>query len=302
MRLRCQLVGAAFAALVCAATGVARADARADLEKAHNAYIAHKYEDAEGRLRALLDPKTSTLKDPDAIADARMYLGAVLLAEKKNEEAASVFDALVIDRQSYEPDPLRVNLEAIDAFTDAKARNREKVAAMQAEQVRLAQEEKARLESERQKQALRLAMLEKMASTELVVERHSRWLALVPFGVGQFQNGQTADGWLFLVAEGLLASGTVVASGLSVYYEEKAFTASQQKDENAASAYARAGHWAAITDDVIAGGLVMAMVGGIVHAQATFVPERAEVRTRALPPLSLAPIIGPGGIGIVGRF
>jgi hypothetical protein len=302
VRPRRELVGAAFAALVCAAPVVARADARADLEKAHNAYIAHKYDDAESRLRALLDPKTSTLKDPDAIADARMYLGAVLLAEKKNEEAATVFDSLVIDRQSYEPDPLRVNLEAIDAFTDAKARNREKVAAMQAEQVRLAQEEKAKLENERQKQATRLAMLEKMASTELVIERHSRWLALVPFGAGQFQNGQTADGWLFLVGEGLLASATAVASGLSVYYEEKGFTASQQKDAGTATAYTHAAHWAGITDEVIAGGLVMAMVGGIIHAQATFVPERVEVRTRALPPLSLTPIIGPAGIGIIGRF
>src|ERR1019366_3268638 len=118
-------------------------------------------------------------------ADARMYLGAVLLAEKKNEEATSVFDSLYLDNREYQPDPLRVTLEAIDAFTDAKARNREKAAAMQAEKARQAEEEKTRLEAERQKQALRLAMLEKLAATEVVVERRSRWLALVPFGVGE---------------------------------------------------------------------------------------------------------------------
>ena len=38
------------------------ADAVSDLEKAHNAYVAHKYDDAEARLRALLDPRAGTLE------------------------------------------------------------------------------------------------------------------------------------------------------------------------------------------------------------------------------------------------
>ena len=102
---------------------------------------------------------------------------------------------------------MRVALEAIDALTDAKARLRDKLNARKAEEFRKVQEEKAKLEVEHQKQVLRLAMLEKLATTEVVVERHSRWLSLVPFGVGQFQNGQTAEGWLFLTAEGLFAAG-----------------------------------------------------------------------------------------------
>ena len=80
------LVAASLAALICATPGLAQADAKSDLEKAHNAYMAHKYDEAESRLRALLDPATTSLKDPDSIADARMYLAAVLLAEKKSEE------------------------------------------------------------------------------------------------------------------------------------------------------------------------------------------------------------------------
>ena len=36
--------------------------------------------------------------------------------------------------------------------------------------------------------------LEKLASEETVIHVNSRWLALVPFGVGQFQNRQTALG------------------------------------------------------------------------------------------------------------
>jgi TM2 domain-containing membrane protein YozV len=297
-----RVVAASIVALVCAAPGLARADAKDDLEKAHNAYVTRRYDDAEARLRTLLDPAGNGLKDADLIADARMYLAATLLAEGKNEAAASTLEDLLIARPDYQADPLRVALEAIDALTDAKARLRDKLAAMQAEKVRRAQEEKAKLEAERQKQVLRLAMLEKLATSEVVVERHSRWLSLVPFGVGQFQNGQTAEGWLFLTAEGLFAAGTVVAAGYAYAYEEQAWKYHEQGNSAAQSAYTSAAHWAAITDDVLAGGFVLAAAAGIIHAEATYVPERVQVRKREIPPLSLTPVVGPTGIGVVGRF
>jgi hypothetical protein len=282
--------------------GLAHADARSDLEKAHNAYVAHRYNDAETRLRTLLDTRTGTLKDPDTVADARMYLGATLLAENKNDEAAATFEGLLIERPEYQADPFRVSLEAIDALTDARARVRDKLDAIQAEKVRKAQQEKARLEGERQKQALRLVMLERMASTEVVIERHSRWLALVPFGVGQFQNGQNAGGWVFLVAEGLLTGASVVASGLSFYYEQQAFTAASNNNASSVVAYEKLAKWSAITDDVLVGALAATMVGGVVHAEATFVSEKVTTRKREIPPLSLMPFVGPTGIGIAGRF
>jgi hypothetical protein len=278
---------------------LAWADARADLEKAHNAYAAHKYDDAETRLRALLDAKVSELRDPENIADARMYLGATLLAEKKNDEAAATFEQLLLEKDDYQPDPLRVSLEAIDALVDARSRLRDRLAAVQAARALKAQEEKAKLEAERQKQALRLAMLEKLATTETVIERHSRWIALVPFGAGQFQNGQTVEGWLFLASEAMLAAGGAVAAGLSTYYSGRATDTYNARVFATASTYRDAAYWAAITGDALAGGLLLVGIAGIVHAQATFVPEKRETRPRAIPPLSIAPIVGPAAAGFV---
>jgi tetratricopeptide (TPR) repeat protein len=278
----------------------ARADARSDLEKAHNAYVAHRYEDAEDRLRTLL--ASGELKDPDSIADARMYLGAVLLAEKKDEEAARTFEKLLDDDPEYRADPLRVSLEAVDALTDARTRMSEQLAAKQAQKVRDAQAAQARLEEEKQRQARRLAMLEELAKTEVVVERHSRWLALVPFGAGQFQNGQTTEGWLFLIGEGLLGGGSIVASSLSYYYLRQAYDLQSRANFSTANGYDQASRLSAVTADVLAGAFVLSAVAGIVHAQATFVPEKVEARPRPLPPLSLQPAVGPTGIGIVGRF
>ena len=290
--------GLAFVALVAGLlwTSVgergARADAVSDLEKAHNAYVAHKYDDAENRLRALLDPHTGTLKDPDIIADARMYLGAAFLAQAKKAEAESVFQQLLRDKPDYQPDPLRVSLLATDALIDTKSRMREELSASLVEKVRQAQEEKAKIESERQKSALRLAMLEKLASEETLVRSNSRWFALVPFGAGQFQNGQTALGWAFLTTESLLLVGSAVGQIVTLYNEGQANDALKSRAGTQYQYHGRA-YDAFVTGNLFTAGLALVAIAGIVHAQVTFVPERVEVRPRALPPLSLEPIVVP---------
>ena len=152
---------------------------------------------------------------------------------------------------------------------------RDKLAAIQAEKVRQAQAAQAKLEEEKQRQARRLAMLEELASTETVIERHSRWFALVPFGAGQFQNGQTAEGWLFLIGEGLLAGGSVVASGLSVYYGAAAKRASRARSGRPPRRYDHASQLAAITGDVLAGAFVL---DGARAASST--PRRRSSRRR----------------------
>jgi len=289
------------AALVIGGSTVAYADALSDLEKAHSAYVAHKYDEAETRLRALLDARTGPLKDADNVADARMYLGAVLVAQSKRDEALRVFEQLILEKPDYEPDPLRVSLESIDVFLDVRSRLRDKLAAIQAERVRKTQDERAKIEAERQKAAARLAMLERLASEEIVVEKNSRWEALVPFGVGQFQNGQDGLAGIFLTAELALALGSVAGAGLTLYDAGQANEALARHDASA-TAYQQHAQLAAIVGDVFAAGFFLSAAGGIVHAELTFVPERTEVRKRALPPLSLSPFVGPTGVGVAGRF
>jgi hypothetical protein len=289
------------AALLAMATRQARADGQADLEKARNAYVAHKYEDAELRLRALLDAKTGGLDSADAIADARMYLGAVLLAEAKKDEANGAFERLLLDKPDYQPDPLRVSLEAIDALIDARTRLKDRLAAIQAEKARQAEAEKAKALLEKQKAEARVAMLEKLASEEVVTEHNSRWLALVPFGVGQFRNGQLSLGYTLLVGESLLGAGSIVGAALTLYNNGQTEAAVLRGDGTAPGYNARA-QQAAIVGDVFGGAFVLAALVGVVHAQLTFVPERTTVRRRQLPSLTLAPVVGPAGIGITGTF
>jgi hypothetical protein len=297
--VRHPLVVPAVALLVAGAVD-ARADALSDLEKAHSAYVAHKYGDAEKRLRELLDAKTGTLKDADSIADARMYMAAVLLAEGKKEEAGDMLETLLLDKPDYQPDPLRVSLQAVDALIDARSRLREKLAAMQAEKVRAAEQEKAKVEAARQKAAMRLAMLEKLASEEVVIERRSRWIALVPLGVGQFQNGDDVLGAVFLTGESLLALGSVVCAAMTLVRVGQSNDA-YGHEGTIAQQYADQAHEWFLAGGFFVGGLALVAGAGILHAELTFVPEHVEVRKRALPPLALSLVVGPV-VGLSGRF
>ena len=53
----------------------------------------------------------------------------------------------------------------------------------------------------------------------IVYERHSYLLSFVPFGAGQFQNGDRRKGWLFFGAESALAAVSVgaFATNLALY-------------------------------------------------------------------------------------
>jgi hypothetical protein len=297
VRSRSAWVTAAVFVLV-VATRPAYADALGDLEKGYSAYAAHKYSEAEARLRALafLDAKAADLKEPDITADARMYLGSVLVAEGKKEDASGVFEKLLKDKPDYEPDRLRVPLEAIDAFIDVKTRLRAELERIQAEKVQREQADRAKAEAMKQKAAQRLAMLEKLAGEETVVQQNSRWLAILPFGVGQFQNGQTDLGWVFLSSQSLLALGSAVAAVISAYEAGQSNDAVSRKDRAAAESYRVNASNAAIGANLMAGGFVLAAVIGAIQAELTFVPERISVRKRALPTLSLSPV------GLAGVF
>jgi tetratricopeptide (TPR) repeat protein len=296
--LRSTFSSAALVALFLGPASIARADAVGDLEKGYSAYAARKYAEAETRLRTLLGASSRELNDPDKLADARMYLGAVLVAEARKEEASGIFETLLKEKPDYDPDRLRIQLEAIDAFIDVKTRLRAELEKIQQEEAQRKQAERARAELERQKAPLRLAMLEKLATEEHVVEHNSRWRALIPFGVGQFQNGQDGLGWVFFSSQALLAVGSVVGAAVSLYESSQESDALILNQRATAMAYRSTAYNAAIGGDLLAGGFLLTAIIGAVHAELTFVPEVVHVRKRDLPRLS----ISPGGLGLSGRF
>jgi hypothetical protein len=153
-----------------------------------------------------------------------------------------------------------------------------------------------------------------MASEEVVIEPHSRLLALVPFGAGQLQNGEKTLGWTLLASEGALLATTGV---LFLVYRVDVTNAS---DAHAAGDQTREQGWidrakaARVANLVVNGVLGATALAGIVQAQVAFVSERRDKKVRAIPPaVTLAPLVAPvtgvaegtvrgGMMGVVGTF
>ena len=130
-----------------------------------------------------------------------------------------------------------------------------------------------------------LPVIEQMAREDVTVRRNSRLVALVPFGVGQFQNGQRVLGWTLFGTEVAFATASVVTFFLKQNIEQQ-FSPSVNRSEAQ-----RLRNLAAQANWVTFGLFAATALGGVAHAQVTFVPEFREVRERALP----APVSMPTG-------
>jgi hypothetical protein len=278
--------------------GVARADEQGDLDKARAAYLARRYDEAERRFRTMLDPVNGTIHDPTLLSRARMYWGAVALAKNSAVQATAIFEKLLLDDPTFEPDPLSFPADVINAFIDTRARMRERLSAMAAEQARRDAERRAKEEAERKRQAEHLAMVERLASEEKITDQHSRWIAALPFGVGQFQNGHPGLGWFFLASEAALTLGGSIALPFYSYNRSKGFSAYEVANVTVANEYLARANTARYVNAAMLGTALGVGAVGILQAELAYVPDVVIVRHRPLPDArasqpSFAPALSP---------
>ncbi len=300
--LRRLLAIAAFGALTLGASA-ARAEPRAELEKARAAYLARNWAEAEERVRVLVDPKTG-VKDRAIVSQGRMILGASLLAQGKKDAATDVFEKLILEDPTFEPDPLGFPGEVINTFIDTRAQLAERIKNAAVTAAKLEAERKAREEAEREKQRVWLEKVKAQAQEEKITVRHSRLVASVPFGVGQFQNDQPVLGWIFLGTEAALVAGTVVTLPMYLYARRR-----EQEERNGRDIERKADQYDQRADDIqlvnlgLVGAFAAVAVAGVVQANLVFQPEKEERKKRELPPVGrLSPIVTPlaGGGAYVG--
>lgn len=293
--LRCP---SAFAAAVLAGVLIASPafalSEQAEIDKARAAFVIKNYRDVETRLTHLLEG-TNLLRDPGNIAQARMFLGAALVEQHRESEAVPIFERLLLEDPQFDPDPLTFPSKTLEVFIDTRAQMRDRLAAKAAEEARRAAEQRRRQEEERQLQAKRLATLEKMAGERSITVKHSRIVASLPFGIGQFQNGQQALGAFFLAAEAALILGSIITVPLYINARDR------QNDEIAgfdlqkqAAGYrdrALDARTANIAFNVL---FAVTAASGIAQAHVAFVPQSSETKKRPIPPpVTIRPQGGP---------
>jgi tetratricopeptide (TPR) repeat protein len=294
-RIEARLVALVVVVLAMLTAAPARADARAELEKARASFLARNWTDAEERLRVLLDPK-SGLMERSLVSQARMYLGASLLSQGKKEDAKEVFEKLVLDDPTFDPDPLSFPGDAINTFIDVRSSLLEQIRNAQQTAARLAAEKRAREAAEREKQREWFEKVKAQAAEEKITVRHNRIIASLPFGVGQFQNGQPVLGWLFLGTEIAAIGGTAVTYGMYAYARSRENEELRRPggDVNRLVAqYHQRAEDLRVVNLGFAGAFAAIAAIGIVQAHLAYVPESPEKKKRDLPPLSVRPSSKP---------
>ena len=286
----------------------ARADDLSDFEHARASYDAQRYAEAVQKLELLVGGDTPRLTTRAIVLEARKYLGASYLFVARRVDAERQFTLLLRDDPQYQLDPTTFPAEVREVFAAVRARleaeARERAAAHDREEAARRAEEAARL----LRDADRLEHLRLLASTETFVEEHDRWIAALPFGIGQFQNGHTGLGIAFAVAEGTLAATAITMAALHYALPSATGYIDFEHPTLDMAAVRRLDTAYFVTNYVAMGLLAAVLVVGLVDAELRFVPSVTRTRPRivaaetqpALPSATLS--LGPGSATFSVRF
>ena len=174
-----------------------------DFERGKNAFARGEYGRALELLRPLVYPDVR-LESEGEVVQAHRMLGVASLYENDQESARREFRKLLELRPDYRFDPLLDPPRVVDFFNGVVRDEERELFALEAK----------RKKREAELAARHLRELEEQRARETVVvrmERHSYAVAYLPFGAGQFQNGDSRKGWFFLGTEAVLAAASLGA-------------------------------------------------------------------------------------------
>lgn len=288
------LVGLTAAAIVLPlAPAHVRANDFAEFEAARAAYDAQDYALAAKRFEALGGGDTPALTNRSLLLESKKYLGASYLFVGKLPLAEAEFERLLRLDPQYVLDPIAFPEDVQRLFNKVKTRlDAERRTAE--EQQRRESERGIRAETKRQTaEQQRWARLVEVAETEHVTEVRSRWVALMPFGIGQVQNGHGSLGAILAVSEGSLLLIGFVSWLVHEDLRGQNPIASQRDEFSVTERVAR------YTNQVSMGLFGALAITGIIDAQVRFEGDHEGTRKRTLPSdLINPPELSIGGEGL----
>lgn len=168
-----------------------------DLERARQSFRAGDFQTAQPLLSFLLYP-TPRLARSDDLLEAHVLLGACGFEIGDRAMARREFEQALYLSADSSLDPLLFSADAMRFFEDTKA----------------ALEERKRRNAEKLALAEERERLLKYRESLIVYEVRPFYVNFVPFGAGQFQNGQRTKGLLFSTAQALTFAAS---AGIWVY-------------------------------------------------------------------------------------
>ena len=181
-----------------AATLALASPATEDFDRGKTAFGRAEYARAIDILRPLLYPDIRLDSEGDVVQAHRM-LGVAHLFENQPDEAKREFRKLLELRPDYHFDPLLDPPRVVEFFNGVRKEEENEIAALEVARKKRDDALAARRQQEADARCTAL--------TRVVTEtRHSYAVNFIPFGAGQFQNGQRRKGWAFLSIEAALGA------------------------------------------------------------------------------------------------
>ena len=243
------------------------------LEALQQARAEFDYGD-HGRVVRLLAPNAAKIENPSLRAEAFRLLGTSLFYRDKQEQAAAAFMELLRLEPDEELDPFYSSTKAI-AFFDEVKKNAEQMLRpireakqREAEERRKAAETEAaqRRQREQDEEARKLLALRPPTILERRVVQREFWVSLLPFGIGQMQNGDQNLGTVLATSQ-IITGATSAGSALLIEALRDRSTGKFSAGSYNIATRLQYSKW-------IGAGLFYALwAGGAIHAAIRFKPE-----------------------------
>jgi tetratricopeptide (TPR) repeat protein len=182
-----------------------------ELQRGRYAFDRGEFNRAVEIVRPLLYPEIR-LQSEKQIIQAHRILGVSYLFEREQTEATAEFRKLLQLSPDYHFDPLLDPPEVVDFFNTVRKDYSNELAQLEAKRKEL---ESARRRDQEVCENLRAGptVIEKRVGRNVFAAN------FIPFGTGQFQNGQRGKGWAFLSVEAALGAVSVgaFATNLALY-------------------------------------------------------------------------------------
>lgn len=262
------------------------ADELSEFESARRQYERQNYEKAARGLESLVGGVVPRATNPVVRLEARKYLGATYLFLGKKEAAREQFRSLVEEDPEYGIDPVAFPEAVVSSFEEVQKEVLAERAAREALEAKRRQEERSDELEALLEQQERIQMLEKLAAAETVERVNSRWIAALPFGIGQFQNQDRSLGIMFAVTE-----TAFLAASIATFIGHNSLRGENPAPEEIARAQRveralRIGNWVSV------GAFASFAIAGVVEAQVRFKPVIRTTRKRELPADARTPAAG----------
>lgn len=255
----------------------AAADELSDFEAARRSYEKQSYARAARGFESLVGGAVPRARNPVVRLEARKYLGATYLFLDKDEAAKEQFRLLLQEDPGYEIDPVAFPEAVVETFQEIQAEVSKERAKQEAIEAARRQKEREGELEELIRQQQRIEGLEELAATETVEKVNSRWIAALPFGVGQFQNENRRLGIMFAVTESaFLAASIATFIGHNSLRDENPAPSELDRARRVERAL-RIGNWVSV------GALASFYAAGLIEAQVRFKPVIRSTRKRELP-------------------